>query len=170
MIVWAGLAWAAPAENFADDAAQPVPNLVEIRKLPIGLEVSHNPHPVYAMEKGRSGFAYTWLYQTKVKATEKPLQIVEFGAFIRDGNRWVFGNYTGKPFTPEDFADWYSCQDANLELGEVYADPLNWSGSDKLRESLSIWYYIAEDAEGNRYYGEAPIQQLAELRDPGEAI
>ncbi|MEM1027916.1 MAG: hypothetical protein AAGJ38_07510 [Planctomycetota bacterium] len=170
LIAWATIAWSAPHENQAEDAAKAVPSLAEIRKLPIGIEVTHNPHPVRAMEKGRSGMAYTWLYETQVKAIEQPLKIIEFGAFVRQGNRWVFANYTGKPFTLENFADWYHCKDGILNLEETYADPLNWSGSNRLRESISVWYFIAENTEGERYYGEALINELDELIEPEKPL
>lgn len=141
-------------------------SLADIRKLPVGLRVTHSPNPVRAVENGRSGHRYTWLYRTEVEALERSLTITEFGAFYLQNGEWTFGTFTGDPFTPEDFAEWYACPDAKLNPGQPFADPLNWSGGEQLREGKTIWYFIAVDDLGKHYHGEAMIHQLPEIAEP----
>src|SRR5690606_38153707 len=89
-----------------------VRSLDELRKLPVGLKVSNNPNPVYAVRGGRSGMDFTWSFETTVSSLEQDLTIVEFGCYVEHKGNWEFSNVTGKPFTKADFAEWYSCPDA----------------------------------------------------------
>ncbi|MEM7626450.1 MAG: hypothetical protein AAF333_12710 [Planctomycetota bacterium] len=151
----------APHESATGEAA--VRDLTEIRELPVGLKVTHSPNPAPAMEGGRSGFPYTWLYETKVESIDQDLTLEEFGAFVEHEDGWHFSTYTAKPFTPEDFAEWYGCPDAKLVPGKVFVDRLNWSGARQLKTLRTIWYFVAVDPDGKRYRGEALIEQLAEI-------
>src|ERR1700687_3028395 len=88
------------------------PKIEELAGLPVGLKVTHTPNPVGAVRGGPSGERYSWVFKTSVRSLRGPVQIVEFGGFSRVFGKWVFGNFTGRPFTPEDFADWYACPGA----------------------------------------------------------
>lgn len=149
-----------------EPAPSGLPDLESLRKLPVGLRVTHTPNPVRATQGGGSGRAFTWLYETKVEAVSTGLTVIEFGAFVNSNDGWAFSTYSGKPFTSEDFAEWYSCPGAVLSPGRAAVDPQNWTGGDHLGDSRTIWYFLAEDAGGNRFYGEAELQQLAELKEP----
>lgn len=147
----------------SSDARSETPTVDEIRKLPKGIDVTHNPNPVAAVKGGRSGRAFTWEYQTSVVAIEKEVTIVEFGSFFESDGKWVFANYTGKPFTGKDFAEWYSCPEARVRPGSPAKDPKNWGGGDQLRTAKALWYFIGRDADGNRYRGEAIVEQLPKV-------
>ena len=147
----------------ASDARSQTPTVDGIRKLPEGIRVTHAPNPVTAVRNGRSGRAFTWQYQTSVSAIDKEITVVEFGCFFERDGKWVFSNYTGKPFTGQDFADWYSCPNARLRSDSRAKDPQNWSGSDQLRSAKALWYFIGVDADGNRCRGEAVIEELPQL-------
>jgi hypothetical protein len=141
------------------------PKEKELDSLPVGLVIAHAPHPVKARAGGRSGYPYTWTYRTSVRSTAGTLTVQEFGSFSWFGGRWVFSNFTGRPFTPQDFAEWYSCPGARLEPGKAYADPSNWSGGQELIASRAKWYFVAIDENGRRVKGEAVVEQAAELAE-----
>lgn len=137
----------------------------EVMSLPEGIEVIHTPNPVRAQRNGPSEAKYTYVYRTEVRTKSKRLRLVEFGAFVQpQPGKWVFSTFTGKPFTASDFAEWYNCPGAYLEPGNAYADESNWSGANKLRNTETIWYYIGEDKDGNRYQGSAHVWELDVLK------
>jgi hypothetical protein len=137
--------------------------LDELVKLPFGLQVVHTPDKVRADHDGPSGRAFTWSYKTSVTATNGSVVIVEFGSFIWHKDKWVFSSYTGKPFTSQDFADWYSCPGAKLVEGQTFSDGSNWSGGDILRADKMRWYYIGVTPDGHRVKGEAVVEILPEV-------
>ncbi|WP_425399676.1 hypothetical protein [Aeoliella sp.] len=141
----------------------PIRSLEDIRQLPVGISVQHNPNPAHAVLGGRSGRKYTWPIRTTVSAINEDVTIIEFGAFVEWNGEWVFSTLTGEPFTPQDFAEWYSCEGASLSLGEDVTDPNNWGGGDKLMDSKAIWYFIGETKDGKRCYGEGEIVELGQL-------
>jgi hypothetical protein len=136
-----------------------------VMALPDGIEVTHTPDKVYAEEGGgRSGRRYTWLHKTSVRSKVGDLSIVEFGAFLLDRGKWSFGTATGEPFTPADFAEWYSCPNAELVDGATFTDPLNWAGAEVLRESSGLWYFIAENSKGERFKGVSQVYSLGKTK------
>jgi len=149
--------------GYSEVGQKSEPQLLDVESLPIGIRVSHSPNPVSAMQGGPSNRPYTWLHQTTVESIGKSLQIVEFGGFGWNGEQWILGNYTGKPFTSGDFASWYSCPDAIIEFGKEYSDPNNWTGGDNLSSSMTKWYFIGTDEAGNSYRGDAVIEMLPQL-------
>jgi hypothetical protein len=156
------------AADAADAADGPKPTTIEeLDKLPVGLKVVHEPNPARATETKGSERRdrYTWWFKTTVRSTGSDVKIVEFGAYAWHGGKWVFANFTGKPFSPEDFAQWYSCPGAVVKGGKAYSDPTNWGSSQRLTAGKARWYYIGEDAKGRRVKGEAVVEQKGEV-DP----
>ncbi len=138
--------------------------LAELDTLGIGLAVRHTPNPVYARSGGRSRYRYTWLYRTGVSVTgSDTVTITEFGAFGWIGKEWVSSNFTRKPFTTHEFADWYACLDGRIAPGHQCSDSLNWTGNNALRASRSRWYYIGVTRDGRRVKGEAIVDLLAAM-------
>ena len=135
----------------------------ELTSLPVGIEVTHAPNPVKAQEGGRSGYPFTYVYRTTVKSTVKPLTVVEFGALVWQDGQWVFRTYTGKPFSGQDFAEWYACPKATLLPSQQYSDPANWSAANTAQQGKTKWYFIGVDDQGKRYKGEAIVEQTAEV-------
>jgi hypothetical protein len=136
--------------------------LAELASLPLGLRVVHTPEKIRAEAGGRSGRTYTWSYKTSVASTNGSVVIKEFGSFEWRNDKWVFANYTGKPFTPKDFAEWYSCPEARLMDGKEFADNSNWSGGDVLRAGKMKWYFIGTTSDGRTVKGEAIVETSAE--------
>ena len=149
-------------DPIASDAEHPI--LRELSTLPEELVVAHTPNPALAQLGGRSGFRYTWLYQTTVVSKYEPIVIESFGAFWLVEGEWVFANVTGKPFSKEDFADWYACAGAVIESGQACTDGLNWTGNDRLDVGKVIWYYIGRNAAGRRVQGHAVINHLNQIK------
>ena len=149
----------------ADDT-KPTP-IEELDKLPVGLKVVHDPNPARATETGSNEprSKYRWWFKTTVTATGPDVKVVEFGAYAWQDGKWVFGNYSGKPFSSKDFAEWYSCPDALAKEGKGYTDPTNWASAPELIAGKARWYYIGIDGKGLRAKGEAVIEQKGEL-DP----
>jgi hypothetical protein len=103
------------------------------------------------------------VFETLVSSVERELTIVEFGSFVHQHGTWVFSNFTGKAFSRVDFAEWYACPDGELSPGQVARDPRNWGGANQLRAGKMLWYYVGTDSNGNRFRGEAIIEQLSKL-------
>ena len=141
-----------------------------IMQLPVGIDVFHLPNPVIARLYHPSGYRFTWAYQTVVATREEPLTIEEFGSFHKVDDKWVFSTYTRKPFTGEDFADWYKCGGARLNLETLYTDPDNWSGSDQLRSSEVLWYFIGRNEAGTRFRGCESVFEKAEVTKEQEGF
>ena len=152
---------------FASCSAPPERDakFLEVDSLPEGIVVVHSPGRGVATEGGRSGFEYTWQFATTVKSsTAKRVRIVEFGAFSRVGDQWKFANFTGKPFSGDDFSEWYGAPGAMLQPGQSYTDPQNWFGGNALKESESLWYFIGLEEDGRRVKGIGTCTHLAALR------
>lgn len=140
------------------------PKWIELSALRVGLTVHHSPNPARAQRGGRSGRSFTWKYTTSVTSNE-PIAISEFGAFTWSNGRWMFNTITGQPFTATDFAEWYSCPDAQIVPGQMYSDPLNWNGNNALNGGKSLWYFVGTTADGRKMKGEAIIDLLASLEN-----
>jgi hypothetical protein len=132
-----------------------------------GLEVSYSPNPVRARRGGLNGQRYEWVFETKVRAIDKPVRIGEFGTFLRQRGRWVFSTPTGRSFSAEDFADHYSCPRAILRPGESFS-ALNTVSSDDLRDWKASWYFkgVAPPRGGGRFVkGTAVIEGMGEVEE-----
>jgi hypothetical protein len=154
----------------ADNPPGPT-SIEDLDKLPIGLKVTHYPNPCLATETevkaGSALLQYTWWFKTSVSPTDSDVKLTEFGAYGWQDGRWVFANFTRKPFSSKDFADWYSCPDAALKKGTIYSDPKNWATSSVLRAGKARWYYVGLDANGRRVKGDAVIEEKGEV-DPAK--
>ena len=149
----------------ADD---PKPTTIqELDKLPVGLKVVHDPNPVRATETSRSKQLgkYTWWFKTTVTSTGSDVKIVEFGAYGWHNGKWVFSNFSGKPFSAKNFAAWYSCPGGVIKKGKAYTDPTNWGSAQELIGSKARWYYIGVDSKGRRVKGDAVLEAKGEI-DP----
>lgn len=151
---------------FAADEPRPL-TPEELDKLPEGIKVVHEPKVALATLTGKSERRgkYTWWHKTTVSAIESEVRIVAFGGFVWEGGKWVFRSLTGKPYTENNFAEWYSCPKAVMKPRKFYTDPTNWSSDPELRAGKTRWFFIGIDAKGKRVKGEAVIELRAEI-DP----
>jgi hypothetical protein len=159
------LTLSATPSSFAADDAKPT-SLEELDKLPVALKVVHSPTPALATENdAKDRPKYRWWFQTTVSSVESDVTIVEFGAYHWLNDKWVFGNFTGKPFSGKDFSEWYSCPDAIIKEGKSFTDPTNWASGPKLVAGKARWYFIGVDKKGRRVKGEAIVELKGEI-DP----
>lgn len=147
--------------------AQDLPE--KISKLKVGLRVKHFPSKVYAIDNRgdiRNRGNYLWKYATTVETIKKELEIVEFGGYIKVNGIWKERSFGGKPFTSQQFSDWYSCKNGILKKNEKYSDNNNWSTGDKLgtEPKYHLPYYIAKDRDGKLYVGYAKIKILPKVK------
>jgi WD40 repeat protein len=123
------------------------------------LEVTHYPNPAKFQPGGASGGAYTCAYKTSVKAIGAGVRIEKFGMYFWENNQWVHStSNNGQPWSPEEFANWYSCPGAYIGPGQECSDPNNWNGADTPNLTKGKWYYIGVDDNGNEVQGEAVIE------------
>ena len=148
----------------AADDPKPI-TIDELDKLSVGLKVVHVPNPASATETGKSErrSKYTWWFKTTVTSTGQEVKILEFGAYVWHEGKWVFANFSGKPFSPRDFAEWYSCPDGVIKQGNAYSDPTNWGSAPELAARKTRWYYIGIDGKGRRVKGEAVMELKGEI-------
>jgi hypothetical protein len=156
------LIWSNHSKNSLEESEA---KYKEISQIPIGLEVIHSPNPVGAHRDGRSGQRFTWVFKTSVQSLGEPVTISEFGGFSWQRGHWIFSNFTKKPFTAEDFEEWYSCPGARILPNQTYSDPNNWAGDDSLEPSRTLWYFIGVTQEGKKVRGEAVMETSAEVTD-----
>ena len=100
---------------------------------------------------------------TTIESLIGAVVIEEFGAFTWIGRQWYFTNFTGKPFTRNDFIEWYSCPRGMILPNCQYTDFQNWGGSAELNNKKIKWYFIGRDESGRRVKGEAEIEEFGEL-------
>jgi hypothetical protein len=148
--------------NCQEHALLDTTTIDDYEQLPIGIIVYHDSNPVAAVKGVPNGRmrAYTWNFKTTVSTIETELRIVEFGA-----HSWVDGEWRllQPSFSRQQFAEWYGCKDSLIVPDKTYADPKNWQTSNNLNAFLSRWYFIGEDAKGNRFRGDAVIYAKAKL-------
>jgi len=132
----------------------------ELATLPVGLRVTHNPNPVKAQAKGRSGQRYTWLYETRVAAVSDDVTITEFGALFRKGplGNWQLRTIYDRPFRPGEFADWYACPGAVVHAGAACVDKVNYNGGDQTGEFETRWYFIGRTRTGQLVKGDESVR------------
>ena len=136
----------------------------ELKNVPVGIEVKHDPATVYATKTKEDTAMFYWFYKTTVKAIEENLEITEFGAYTWVMNHWEFSPVTGKPFEPKDFAEWYKCKKGKLKKGKEYSDPENWNNSAFLQRGKALWYYIGKNKKGELFKGTAIVDYLPEMK------
>ncbi len=132
-----------------------------------GFLVSNTPNPVYLSDISQlDGYRYSWIYKTTV-SSKKELKIVEFGAFDKTDNGWVLANYTGKPFTSNDFENWYNCPNYTINSKVSCADNNNWGASNQLtgKNKLSLWYFVGQDKYGKLFKAIGQIQEVEKFKN-----
>jgi hypothetical protein len=138
----------------------------ELDKLPEGIKVVHEPKTSLATinTKRNAQDKYVWWYKTTVSSIDADVTIVQLGSLTRIDGKWLnCPTYTGKPYTGEEFADWYNCPNAVLKKDKSYSDPKNWSSCTELQEGTIRWYYVGIDAKGKKVKSEAVIELKDEI-------
>lgn len=132
----------------------------KLRGIPVGMSGSHDPNPVSAVyENGM----YIWKHNTSIQSLSGDLKLVEYGSFVWTDDDW----YLRVTMSPEEFAQTYNCPGAILKAGIIYTDPSSWRHDKELVGGDAMWYYIAEDKNGNRFKGTILIETEASLAPSG---
>lgn len=122
----------------------------KLRYLPFGMVVEHYPNPCYPEKEGDR---YVWKHNTTVRAS-KDMRMIEYGSFVYTSKGWYLRVTNDTRF----FDEHYGTTNGWLKKDSVYADPLSFRYGDTIYAGDAMWYYIAEDKEGNRYKGIGPIE------------
>jgi hypothetical protein len=144
----------------------------DLAGLPRGLAVTHIPRRVLARPGSHpGGWPYGWFFQTAVRVVGNwPLRLEKYGMAAWHRGHWVYSvdrrvsvrdgvwppNCT--VFFPGEFEGEFGCPTGWLEPGREYRDRRNWAGSGRLATFWQCWFFVARDAEGHRYKGEAVVE------------
>ena len=101
---------------------------------------------------------YTWDHTLNIQSRESDVQIIEYGVYGWVDGQWVDVTDEQKPYTAEDFAEVFDCEQAILKAGEIYESDLFGNVSNVLRDEPVFyrWYFIGQTAEG-RCRGEVTL-------------
>jgi hypothetical protein len=149
----------------------------DLESLPVGLEVWHKPDRVLDFRmSGSGGWPYVWHFQTAVRVLgDQPLHLERFGMAAWRRGEWVYNTSSHvfhiRPFWPPDcgvfrlrvFEQEYDCPAGCLYPGKEYWGRRNWAGSGRLETFQQKWFFIAHDADGQRYKGEGIIELISGL-------
>ncbi|MFH2096737.1 MAG: hypothetical protein ABIJ16_13595 [Bacteroidota bacterium] len=137
-----------------------------IKGISVGIEVWNDPDTIYARISEKDTSKYIWKHTTTVKALYSNVQILEFGTCNYKNGQWVLGNFTKKPFTADEFENWYfiksnkdiiswePCKGGYLKKGQEYIDPSNWSVTNRELISRSgLWYFVGVEDGGRKVMG-----------------
>ena len=107
-----------------------------------------------------------WAYRTEVhNAGTVPLRVIWFEAYELFGDFWGGGNIKNRPLTNDDFVKWYAEGDAMddgwLAPGATAACDPNWHISRDGELPRLKWCFLAVDAEGRDFPGEAEVPREA---------
>lgn len=130
--------------------------MAELASLPEGLVVSHTPEQVEPSVFGPTGSQYA--HQTTVQSTVGPVKIVEYGYLVEEDGHWTSAWNVQDKYSAKDFAELFGCPEAQVQTDQVYTNEWNQSGLNTGPEQMGKWYFIGEDAQGNRVKGEADIK------------
>ena len=150
----------------------------DLAALPVGLVASHAPNPVFArLATTSEGWPVRWFFRTSVWVMgDRPLRMEQYGMAARYEGRWVYStNRKVKVvdgiwppnctvFLPGEFEQEFRCPSGWLNPGVEYTDQNNWAGSGQLETFWQRWFFIAQDAEGRRFKGEADVHLLGSVR------
>jgi hypothetical protein len=131
-----------------------------ITDLPIGIDVYHSSETVYAQRSNREDdtlYPYILEFGTTVMAINQDLEIIEFGGFWWEEDKWVLRTMSDRPFNKDEFIKWYHCNDKGiLYRGFKYSDNHNYISKTPLLDG-SRWrylmYFIGENEQGRKYVG-----------------
>ncbi|MEM7035745.1 MAG: hypothetical protein AAF570_02125, partial [Bacteroidota bacterium] len=128
----------------------------EIADIPEAITLQHAPTIVpqtRSIERGQA--VYSWRHNTSLQSAA-PLQILEGGAFLRQGEQWV----RRVQFSAKEIARLFECPNGKMAAGERYTFEKNWRHDTRLYGGDALWYVIAETADGKRVRGTGIVQTV----------
>ncbi len=136
----------------------------KLRRVPVGLTLTHAPNPVYPAPDSAHPGGYRWHHTTTVCSTVGALTVVECGSFI-----WysAAGWQANLLYSPAEFAVLFACPAGQLRAGQAYTFPTNDRTTASARGLFggdALWYILARDAQGRLYKGTGLIETEATVR------
>lgn len=137
---------------------------LKIDSLSLGINVIHSPSIVYAQENTKDPEKrgkYQLKHITSITSLEQGLEIVEFGGYKWENNKWMLSTLNGKPYGRDKFIKWYKCEKGQLKKGVEYSDSDNWIGTSESLDGKVInglWYFIVKNKQGQYFYGAAELK------------
>lgn len=137
----------------------PSPGLLEVRHTPL----SREDIPKELIERLQQlDLRYVRFYRTDLtNNTNRPIRVIWFDAFFKSDGPWIASNVRGRVLRTKDFLGWYTGDDMSadgwLRAGGTASCHVNWHFTETPDELLTKWSYVAIDACGNDYFGEAVV-------------
>ncbi|MFK7757100.1 MAG: hypothetical protein AB8B53_09240 [Flavobacteriales bacterium] len=121
----------------------------KFKDLENNLEVSHFPETVNASLDSKEPGTYIWKHNTSILSLSKDLSITEGGAYIYYNNQWN----KRVQMSAKEFSKLFNIPKGILKAGQPYTFVENWRRDSRLLAGWAFWYVLAEDKEGNVYFG-----------------
>lgn len=95
---------------------------------------------------GENTFIYRRRYYSTslTNKSNRPIRVLKFGGFVKDGTTYRLANFTGEWFSAQDFIDWYGVSSMGwIQPGETVCDESNYGGDNE-----GFWgYWCCNDAD-----------------------
>ena len=142
-----------------------------ITDLPVGIDVYHSSEIVYAQRSNREDdtlYPYILEFGTTVMAINQDLEIIEFGGFWWEEDKWVLRTMYDRPYNKDEFIKWYHCNEKGiLYRGFKYSDNQNYIYKTSVLDG-SRWrylmYFIGENEQGKKYVGAKEVISVNNLQ------
>lgn len=124
-----------------------------------GLVVNNFPMKIYATTDEDHQRMYQWKHTTSVISLKEEMTIVEFGAYLFYNKQWNLRT----TMSTKKFDKLFDTKKGQLKKGQPYTWKDNWRIDDKLFGGWAMWYFIAENADGERFYGVGRLETVGTL-------
>ncbi|MCX9155647.1 hypothetical protein OPU71_05855 [Niveibacterium sp. 24ML] len=102
-----------------------------------------------AVRYGENTFIHRRKYYSTslTNKSDRPIRVLKFGGFRKEGNSVRLGNFTGAWFTAQDFIEWYGVSNSGwIQPGETVTDDSNYGGDDE-----GFWAYWCCNGADERF-------------------
>lgn len=136
----------------------------QLRGIPTGIEIEHNPTPVYP-EPNTDTINYPgkfiWKHSTTVKTLHQQVTVLSAGSYIWLGDKGWIANIK---LDRTGFAKRFNCPSGILQSGKKYTFFKNWRYGDKIYPGDALWFVLAKDHSGKIYKGIAVVETEGTLK------
>ena len=124
-----------------------------------GLLVNNFPTKIYATTDDDHKSMYQWKHTTSVMSLNEEMTIVEFGAYLFYNKQWNLRT----TMYPKKFDKLFDTKKGQLKKGQPYTWKDNWRTGNKIFGGWAMWYFIAENETGERFYGVGKLETVGTL-------
>ena len=136
----------------------------KFKDLKEGLFVNNFPMKIYATTDENHKSMYQWKHTTSVLSLQEEMTIVEFGAYLFYNKKW---NLRTTMYS-KDFNKLFDTKKGILKKGQPYTWKDNWRTDNRLFGGRAMWYFITENADGERFYGIGRLETVGTLYSKGQ--